>query len=575
MKESLLEVQHLSTHFQNGLEVVKAVDDVSFSLKKGETLGIVGESGSGKSVTSLSIMRLIEKPGQIKGGTIIFCPKERPEVDLVKANEQDLQHIRGRAISMIFQDPMTSLNPIMSCGSQLLEVLMHHFGYTKVKAREKVLEWFEKVKLRDPERIFKAYPHQLSGGQKQRVMIAMALSTEPDLLIADEPTTALDVTTQKEVVGLIQALKTEVQTSVMFISHDLALVGELADRVLVMNKGKILEEGPVHKIFKTPQHPYTKGLLACRPRLTPKLKRQLTITDFQGERAFTSVQEALKKLTLSEEAIASRNQKLQEQKPLLQVEHLRKWFPGRKNFFGKPLQYIQAVEDVSFKLFPGEVLGVVGESGSGKSTLGRCLVRLLTPDSGKIWFQDQEISNWKEMALKPLRQKIQLIFQDPYASLNPSMTVGQALVEPMEVYGIESNRKNRIDKAMHWLERVGLEAKHFNRYPGAFSGGQRQRLGIARALVLEPEFVVCDESVSSLDVSVQAQILNLLLDLREQLGLSYLFISHDLSVIQQISDRVLVMQQGRVVESGEVGRVYKNPNSSYTKQLIEAIPKGG
>ncbi len=579
---NLLEVNNLKIQFTTENGVVKAVDDISFAIQKGETVGIVGESGSGKSVTSLSIMQLIPiPPGKIAGGEIWWNNQKGECVNLLDLSENEMRSYRTNEIAMIFQEPMTSLNPVYRCGDQVAEAIILHQKVSKAVAKEKTIALFEQVQLPQPERIFNSYPHQISGGQKQRVMIAMAMSCNPSLLIADEPTTALDVTVQKAILELMNDLKKEMDSSVIFITHDLGVIAEIADRVLVMYKGKIVESGTVEEIFKHPKHPYTKGLLACRPPLEEKWKRLPTIDDFMevekredGTFQLAEIEHQNSIQPISKTASFARVEQLAQNSPLLEVHNLKTWFPSKKNFWGTPIEFVKAVDDVSFSLYPGETLGLVGESGCGKTTLGRSILRLNSVREGQVIYKGQDILQLSQKELRELRKKIQIIFQDPYSSLNPRMTIGQAILEPMQVHNLFSSEKERKDKVIELLETVSLSANHFNRYPHEFSGGQRQRICIARALAVQPEFIICDESVSALDVSVQAQVLNLLLDLQEQFGLSYIFISHDLSVVKFMSDRMLVMNNGKIVEAGIAEEVYAHPQNPYTQKLIEAIPKG-
>jgi peptide/nickel transport system ATP-binding protein len=584
----LLEVINLETQFTTDDGIVKAVDNISFTINKGECVGIVGESGSGKSVTSLSIMRLIPNPpGKITGGQMLFHTDENtPPVDLVKLKEADMRKYRGNEISMIFQEPMTSLNPVFRCGNQVTEVLQLHRKLTADEAKKRTLELFDRVKLPDPQRIFDAYPHQLSGGQKQRVMIAMALSCNPRLLIADEPTTALDVTVQKTILDLMNNLRREIDASVVFITHDLGVIAEIADRVLVMYKGKIVEQGSVLEIFGNPQHPYTKGLLACRPPLDFRMRKLPIVSDFMdvtktpdGQLQITEKQASIKLLIddfkVKPEQTTQRLQNLLAQpQPILQVQNLKTWFPTNRNFFGQPTDFVKAVNDVSFQVYPGETLGLVGESGCGKTTLGRTILRLAPAYSGEVLFEGKNILTMPQNELKTLRKDMQIIFQDPYSSLNPRMTIGDAIMEPMQVHQLLQNDNQRRDRVIELLETVSLEARHFNRYPHEFSGGQRQRICIARALALNPKFIICDESVSALDVSVQAQVLNLLIELREKFKFTYIFISHDLSVVKFMSDRMIVMNKGVIEEAGIADEIYNHPQKPYTQTLINAIPKG-
>ncbi len=578
----LLEVKNLQTFFATEEGTVRAVDDVSFTLNKGETIGIVGESGSGKSVTSLSVMRLIPNPpGKIVGGEIIYHHKERGPIDLVNVPENEMRTYRGNEISMIFQEPMTSLNPVFTCGSQVVEAIMLHQKLDKKQAEAMTIELFDKVKLPDPMRILKAYPHQLSGGQKQRVMIAMAMSCNPGILIADEPTTALDVTVQDTILDLMRQLRDEIHMSMMFITHDLGVIAEIADRVIVMYKGKIVEQGSILDVFTKPKHPYTKGLLACRPPLNRRLSKLPVISDFMREddngqmiELETSVEKVVESFVVSSDDTKNRMKSLEAQEPVLKVRNLRTWFPSQKNFFGKIKSYVKAVDDVSFDVYPGETLGLVGESGCGKTTLGRTILRLVEPMAGEVIYQGTDVLALPKKEMMNLRKEMQIIFQDPYSSLNPRITIGGAIQEPMEVHKIHANSQERKDRVIHLLETVNLKAEHYNRYPHEFSGGQRQRICIARALALNPKFIICDESVSALDVSVQAQVLNLLIQLREEFKFTYIFISHDLSVVKFMSDRMIVMNQGVIEELGEADEIYHNPQKEYTRKLIDAIPKG-
>ena len=581
-KKLLLEVKNLVTEFNTDEGSVKAVKGISFTIYRGETVGIVGESGSGKSVTSLSIMRLIPSPpGKITSGDVIYHTKDGQQIDLLKLPEEEMRKFRGNDISMIFQEPMTSLNPVFTCGDQVMEAILLHQKVDKARAKEITIEMFEKVELPDPPRIFDAYPHQLSGGQKQRVMIAMAMSCNPDILIADEPTTALDVTVQKTILELMNDLSNQLESSIIFITHDLGVIGEIADRVLVMYHGNIVEEGSVLDIFRNPKHPYTRSLLACRPPLGKRLSKLPTVKDFMEVDADgnivelnTSVEDAISKVIVSESTTKARMEGLKAKEPILQVKNLKTWFPTTKNFFGKTTSWVKAVNDVSFDVYPGETMGLVGESGCGKTTLGRTILNLAPAHEGEVFFEGRDIMKMNSGELKDLRKDMQIIFQDPYSSLNPRMTIGGAIQEPMSVHGLLSNEKQRKEKVEHLLKTVGLDPKHFHRYPHEFSGGQRQRICIARALALNPRFIICDESVSALDVSVQAQVLNLLLNLREEFGFTYIFISHDLSVVKFMSDRMIVMDKGRIEEMGLADDIYNNPQQEYTQRLIGAIPKG-
>lgn len=576
--EIILDVKNLTTVFQNRGTEFKAVNGISFEILAGETIGIVGESGSGKSVTSLSLMKLIaEPPGKIVDGSALLRTKENSVVDLLKLNQQEIRKYRGNEIAMIFQEPMTSLNPVFTCGTQVAEVICLHQKISKKEARSKTIALFEKVKLPRPESIFDSYPHQISGGQKQRVMIAMAISCNPRILIADEPTTALDVTVQATILELLKELQSETGMGMIFITHDLGVISKIANKVLVMYKGNVVEQGTSDEIFSNPIHPYTKGLLACRPSGNMNVKRLPVISDFMkvnADGSFIETGVTIKQLVdnLKVDVNANDRKNIYSLEPILKVENLKVDFPVKKNIFGKALQLVSAVNEVSFEVYPGETLGLVGESGCGKTTLGRCLLNLIAPTSGSIKFKNIDIANLEVNEMRKLRKQMQLIFQDPYSSLNPRMTIGAAILEPMQVHGLYNSDSERKEMVRTLLKQVNLSEDFYNRYPHQFSGGQRQRICIARALAVNPEFLICDESVSALDVSVQAQVLNLLNDLKAEKGLTYIFISHDLSVVKYMSDRMMVMNKGVIEEIGNADDIYRNPKSAYTKKLIAAIP---
>ena len=578
----ILKVENLVTRFHTEQGIVTAVKGSSFTLNRGETLGIVGESGSGKSVTALSIMNLIPSPpGEIASGSINFHSPTEGWTDLTKLDNRALRRFRGNEISMIFQEPMTSLNPVFTCGSQVVEAIMLHQKVDKAQAKKLTLELFRQVELPRPENIFKSYPHQISGGQKQRVMIAMAMSCNPSILIADEPTTALDVTVQKTILELMADLQQKHGMAIMFITHDLGVVAEIADRVLVMYKGDIVEYGKVEDIFRNPQHPYTKGLLACRPRMDLRMRTLPTIADFMKEEADGSlveieqtVEKAVQAAVISDKEYAERQEELQAKTPILEVRNLRTWFPIKEGIFSKAKKWVKAVDDVSFDVYPGETMGLVGESGCGKTTLGRTIIRLQEQTAGQVLFEGKELTSMSDRQLRAIRKDIQIIFQDPYSSLNPRITIGNAILEPMKVHGIGKSDSERRQRVNELLERVNLLPEHYGRYPHEFSGGQRQRICIARALAVRPRFIICDESVSALDVSVQAQVLNLLTELRREYQLTYIFISHDLSVVKFMSDRMIVMNKGKIEEMGAADSIYANPKSEYTRTLIDSIPTG-
>ena len=588
MHMPLLTVENLTVDFQSQRGRTRAVGGVSFAVSRGEVVAIVGESGSGKSVTSLALLGLLQKPAaRIASGTAVFESEKLGQVDLLTLPEKELQQVRGNDISMIFQEPMTSLNPVLTCGYQVVEALLLHTKLSKPEAETRTIELFTEAQLPRPAQIFKAYPHEISGGQKQRVMIAMAMACRPALLIADEPTTALDVTVQARILQLIRDLRREHGTAVLFITHDLGVVAEIADRILVMYRGRVVEQGAVLDIFTNPQHPYTQGLLACRPRLSIGKARLPVVADFMTTDAAgnivaraSEVGEERLKMPLAELRPNSDTSKTfpVEQirstavEPLLNVENLRVYFPIRRGFFSRTTDCVKAVDDVSFTIYPGETVGLVGESGCGKTTLGRALLRLTEPTAGRILFEGTDLAALPAGELRHRRREFQFVFQDPYAALNPMLTVGEAILEPMRVHGVGGSRAEQKARVRELLRTVGLSDDAEQRYPHEFSGGQRQRICIARALALRPKLIVCDESVSALDVSVQAQVLNLLNDLKRELGITYLFITHDLSVARFMSDRLLVMSQGKIVETGPAAQVYANPQHPYTQQLLAAIP---
>jgi peptide/nickel transport system ATP-binding protein len=563
MPHPLLQIKNLQVDFITELGTTTAVNNISLEVNAGEILAIVGESGSGKSVSALSILQLLPTPpAKYASGEILFSADGRRAVDLIRQGPEELRSIRGNEIAMIFQEPMTSLNPVFTCGFQVQEAIRLHRKVSREEARQQTIRLFEQVRLPNPTDMFRRYPHAISGGQKQRVMIAMAMSCRPALLICDEPTTALDVTVQKTILELIRELQQQQQMGVIFITHDLGVVAEVADRAVVMYKGSIVEQGSVTEIFTKPQHPYTKGLLSCRPILHAKGERLPIVSDFLEKKDTNAVAPDTTRHSFYPEPTEA----------LVEVKNLRVWFPSKKTFLGKTLEYVKAVDDVSFSVLKGETLGLVGESGCGKTTLGRTLLRLIEPTAGQIIYDGIDLTAKKRDELKSLRKYIQIIFQDPYSSLNPRLTIGSAIAEPLRVHNVIAGPKQRKEKVIELLEKVNLQASHFDRYPHEFSGGQRQRIVIARALALNPSFLVCDESVSALDVSVQAQVLNLLNDLKKEFGFTIIFISHDLAVVRYISDRIMVMNKGKIEETGEAEAIYASPQKEYTKQLIAAIP---
>lgn len=580
MKNNILEIKSLVTEFKSENNNVVAINNVSFSVAENEIVGVVGESGSGKSVTSLSVMGLIPfSNGKVTNGRILFTKKDGKQVDVTQLSNQDFTKIRGKEMSMIFQEPMTSLNPVYTCGDQVSEVLKLHLNLTSKDAKTQTIELFKKVGLPRPEEMINQYPHQLSGGQKQRVMIAMAISCNPKLLIADEPTTALDVTIQKTILKLIKTIQAQSKMGVIFITHDLGVIGEIADKIIVMYKGKIVEQGPVSEIFKNPKHPYTKGLIACRPPLNDRYTKLPTVPDFMETKngeihpKIDDIPSFIQRIRVNPETRKKEHNNIYNKSPLLQIKNLVVQYPLKSNWFGKTLEYTTAVNNISFNVYPGETLGLIGESGCGKTTTGKTIVGLSKASSGEILYNGKSVFNFSKSELSNFKREVQFIFQDPYSSLNPRTSIGNAIMEPMRVHKIYKTEKERKAKTIELLEKVNLKATDFNKYPHQFSGGQRQRICIARTLAMKPKFIICDESVSALDVSVQAQVLNLLNELKNDFGLTYIFISHDLSVIKYMCDRMVVMNKyGQVEEYGECDEVYSQPQSEYTKKLISAIP---
>ena len=558
--KKILDVLGLNISFGENKQKTTVVHDIDFSLYENEILAIVGESGSGKSVTSKAIMGLLQDKNTHIKGRINF-----EETSLLSLSSKEFAKLRGNDIAMIFQEPMSALNPSLTCGFQVAEILLHHKKVSASEVKKEVLQLFEKVKLPRPQDMYTSYPHQISGGQMQRVVIAMAIACKPKLLIADEPTTALDVTVQKEILQLLKDLQKQTGMSMLFISHDLALVCELADRVLVMYKGDIVEKGTVKEIFEAPKKPYTKALLGSRPTLDMRYKVLPTIASIKDNSFIPQ--------SITSQQRAKKHQKIYTKTPLLRVENVAKSYFSKVGVFGQK-QEIKAVNGISFDVFEGETLGLVGESGCGKSTLGKVILQLEKATKGSIFYKGKEITSLKSKDLRSLRKDIQLIFQDPYSSLHPRKIIGQAIIEPMEVHGIGSSKRQRKEKALELLSRVGLEASYFHRYPHQLSGGQRQRVGIARTIAMEPKLVICDESVSALDISVQAQVLNLLNELKEDFGFTYIFISHDLAVVKYMADQLLVMNKGTIEEIGDADEIYANPVKQYTKKLIDSIPKG-
>jgi len=555
----LLKVANLTIGFLNESGENHVVKEISFNLYKNEILGLVGESGSGKSVTSLAIL------GLLPATTIVTGKIYYSSINLLSLSSKQWQHIRGAKIAMIFQEPMSALNPSLTCGFQVMEILLQHQKINKESAKKQVIELFKKVKLPRPLLLFNQYPHQLSGGQMQRIIIAMAIACKPTILIADEPTTALDVTVQKEIIDLLKELQKEYGLSILFISHDLSLVSEIATRVLVMYQGKIIEKGKAESIFKNPKQNYTKALLNAKPNLSYRLKRLPTVADY--------INQTIPTQKYTKEERYKHLKKIYQANPILEIKHLDAFYRDKSNWFFKS-NIVKAINNVSLKIYEGETVGLVGESGCGKTTLGKAIIRLKSDTQGAILYKGEDIAKLSKKEIRKIRKDIQMIFQDPFSSLNPRLTIGEAITEPMKVHGLYNSKSVRIDKAKELLKKVGLETRFFSRYPHEFSGGQRQRIGIARAIAVNPKIIICDESVSALDVSVQAQVLNLLNSLKKEYNFTYIFISHDLSVVKYMSDQLVVMNQGKIEEIGDADAIYKHPASVYTQKLISAIPKG-
>lgn len=556
----LISIKDLVLSFGGKKKKTEVLHTISFDVFENEILGIVGESGSGKSVTSLALMGLLPKKQANLSGEILFQGN-----DLLKYDEKKYRKIRGSEIAMIFQEPMSALNPSLKCGFQVSEILMLHLNMNASEAKKETISLFEKVKLPRPNEIYNSYPHQISGGQMQRVMIAMAIACKPKLLIADEPTTALDVTVQKEIISLLKSIQKETKMAMLFISHDLSLVSEIADRVLVMYKGNIVESTTTEEIFKNPQNEYTKALLASRPSLNVRLAELPTIASIADK--------SFKPREIKATERAKKHKQIYTQSPILEIVNLEKYYFSNVGLFAKT-EVVKAVDNVSFSVFEGETLGLVGESGCGKSTLGKTILQLEKATAGSIKYRGKELTTLSKTDIRNLRKEIQIIFQDPFSSLNPRLMIGEALMEPMEVHGLGKNKKERRERVISLLDRVGLDETYFYRYPHELSGGQRQRVGIARTVIVEPKLVICDESVSALDISVQAQVLNLLNELKNDYGFTYIFISHDLAVVKYMSDQLLVMNMGKIEELGDADEIYENPQTEYSKKLIQAIPKG-
>jgi peptide/nickel transport system ATP-binding protein len=570
----ILRIENLSLGFKQNKVLNPVLHHVSLSVEAGKTLGIVGESGSGKSVTAHTILQLFPPQSiEISSGNIWF-KLNGEDVDLLQFSDKHMNKLRSKSIGMVFQEPMSALNPVLTCGYQVAEAMVQHQQLSWKEAKTKTIAWFERIKLPRPTEMYDAYPHQLSGGQKQRVVIAMAICNQPSLLIADEPTTALDVTVQKSILDLLKQLQNETGMSMIFITHDLGVINQIADDVAVLYKGHLVEKGKKNDIIHNPKHPYTKGLLSCRPPVNHQPEYLLTVNDFIS---FENNQIVSKNYLpevpmVSNDAIVKHRELIYNRSPLFVIDQLEKKYPIKKGFFKKTVGYVNAVNEITFNIYKNESLGLVGESGCGKTTLGRSILRLVEPSSGKLLYENNDIMRLKGEALRKKRKDLQIVFQDPFSSLNPQIKIGEAIREPMEVHGIGTSNRERKQMVEELLVKVGLSADVYDRYPHQFSGGQRQRICIARSLSVKPKFLVCDESVSALDVSVQAQILNLLNTLKKEFDLTYLFISHDLGVIKYFCDRIMVMQNGNIVEQGFSEDVFFNPQHPYTQKLIAAIP---
>ena len=556
----LLSIRDLTISFGKKKNLLEVIHAISFDVRENEIVGIVGESGSGKSVTSLAVMGLLPAKNTQVSGEILFESE-----NILNADAKKMRSLRGKEIAMIFQEPMSALNPSIKCGAQVAEILKLHLKMFSAEARKETISLFNKVKLPRPNEIYNSYPHQISGGQMQRVMIAMAIACKPKLLIADEPTTALDVTVQKEILALLKDIQQETKMAMIFISHDLSLVSEIADRVVVMYQGDVVESAVTSELFNNPKAEYTKALLAARPSLDVRLEVLPTIASISDD--------SFKPVEISSATRARRHRQLYTKKPILEVTDLKKYYFSNVGLFSKD-KVVKAVDGVSFSVFEGETLGLVGESGCGKSTLGRTILQLEDATAGSIKYYGKELTKLSKRDIQRLRKDIQIIFQDPYSSLNPRLSIGQILMEPMEVHKLIKTKKEGRQKVLELLKKVGLEPTFYNRYPHELSGGQRQRIGIARTIAVEPRLIICDESVSALDISVQAQVLNLLNDLKNDFGFTYIFISHDLAVVKFMADQLLVMNEGKIEELGDADEIYANPKTDYSKRLIAAIPKG-